>query len=271
MRRVLAGKSRVRWALGCGALALAGAAHAGLFDDDEARRAILDLRARIQAADDASKARDAELARANAAVLEQLQQLMQLRGSLLELNNQLEAQRVEAARLRGAQEQLAREIGEMQRRQKDVAQLIEDRLRKLEPQMVSFEGKDFLVEPEEKRLQDEAIATLRSGDFNKAAVQLSAFLRRFPTSGYALSTRFWLGNALYGKKEYKDAIGTFRALVAEAPDHPRAPEAMLSVASCLLEMKDAKAARRTLEDLLRTYPQSEAAIAAKERLGSIKG
>ena len=78
-------------------------AHAGLFDDEEARKAILDLRARIQASDDASRARVGELDKANNQVFEQL------RRSLLDLNAQLEAQRADNAKLRGSQEQVARE------------------------------------------------------------------------------------------------------------------------------------------------------------------
>jgi TolA-binding protein len=35
-------------------------------------------------------------------------------------------------------------------------------------------------------------------------------------------------------------------------------------------MKDAKGARTTLNELMKTYPQSEAAQAGKERLASIK-
>jgi tol-pal system protein YbgF len=252
-----------------GTLVAAGAAaHAGLFDDEEARRAILDMRARIQAGDEASRARTAELARTHAQLLEQLQQL---RASLLDLNGQLESQRAELARLRGTQEQLARDVAEVQRRQKDVAQGVDERLRKLEPQAATIDGKEILVEPDERRLHDEAMATLRSGDFNKAASQLSAFLRRYPTSGYALTARFWLGNALYGKKDYREAIAIFRSFVTEAPDHPRAPEALLSLANSQLEMKDAKGARRTLEEVVKSYPTSEAAVAAKERMGSIKG
>ena len=81
---------------------------------------------------------------------------------------------------------------------------------------------------------------------------------------------FWLGNAQYGKREYKEAIASFRALLAAAPDHPRAPEALLSVANCQIELKDAKAARRTIDELLKTYPKSEAAQAGKERLASLK-
>ena len=35
-------------------------------------------------------------------------------------------------------------------------------------------------------------------------------------------------------------------------------------------MKDTKGARKTVEDLIKTYPRSEAAQAGKERLASLK-
>ena len=253
----------------------AGPAQAGLFDDDEARRAILDLRARIQAADDASKQRSSELARGQADLArgntELIEQVQQLRRSLLELNAQLESQRAEMARLRGSQEQLARDVAELQRKQRDGVQGVDERLRKLEPQLVSLDGREFKADADEIRLHDEAMTTLRAGDFNQAAIQLGAFLKRYASSGYAPVARFWLGNALYGKKDYKEAIATFRAFVADLPEHPRAPEALLSVANCQLEMKDNKGARRTLEEVQKSYPKSEAAAAAKERLASVKG
>ena len=63
----------------------------------------------------------------------------------------------------------------------------------------------------------------------------------------------------------------FRTLVANAPTHPRAPEALLAVANCQIEMKDVKTARKTLDELQKTYPASEAAAAGKERLATLKG
>jgi tol-pal system protein YbgF len=81
---------------------------------------------------------------------------------------------------------------------------------------------------------------------------------------------FWLGNAQYATRDYKDAVTNFRALVAKNPEHLRAPEAVLSVANCQLELKDTKGARATLTNLVKAYPQSEAAVAAKERLASLK-
>jgi TolA-binding protein len=45
---------------------------------------------------------------------------------------------------------------------------------------------------------------------------------------------------------------------------------MLSIGNCQIEVKDARAAKKTLETLVKTYPQSEAAVAAKERLVRLK-
>ena len=59
-------------------------------------------------------------------------------------------------------------------------------------------------------------------------------------------------------------------MLAAVPNHERAPEATLSIANCQIEMKDTKAARKTLEDLLKAYPNSEAAVAAKDRLARLK-
>jgi tol-pal system protein YbgF len=254
--------------VGLAAALFAPGAQAGLFDDDEARRAILDLRQRLEQSNEQARARQAEqLARVN----DQLtQQMAQLKRSLLDLNDRIDAMSAESAKLRGQNEQLTREVAELQRQQKDVAQGVEDRIRKLEPQKAMLEGQEILVDPEEKRVYDEAMAVLRRAEFAGAAQALVAFQKRYPASPYRESVLFWLGNAQYGQREYKEAIATFRALVTAAPQHPRAPEAVLAIANCQLELKDPKAARRTLTDLMAAYPKSEAAVAGRERLASIK-
>ena len=63
----------------------------------------------------------------------------------------------------------------------------------------------------------------------------------------------------------------FRAFVTAVPAHPRAPEALLALANCQIEMKDNRAARKTIEELVKAYPASEAAAAGKERLVNLKG
>jgi len=158
----------------------------------------------------------------------------------------------------------------VQRKQRDLGQAVDDRLRKVEPQKVTLDGREFSADPEEKRQYDEAIALLRAGDFDKASQALSAFLKRWPASGYAAAARYWLGNALYGKRDYKEAIAAFRAFLAAAPDSERAGEAMLAIANSQAEMKDKAGARKTLDELIKAYPKSEAAAAARERLVALR-
>lgn len=235
-------------------------AHAQLFADDDARKAILDLRSRLAASEEQARARNAELN----------EQLQALRRSLLDINGQLEAMRGETARLRGSNEQLLRDVSEMQLKQRDLGQTVDDRLRKVEPQKVSVDGREFNVDPEEKRQYEDAITLLRAGSFDKAAQAFGAFQARWPASGYGASALYWQGNALYGKRDYKEAIAVFRAFLTKSPDSERASEAMLAIANSQAEMKDKVGARKTLDELIKAYPKSEAAVAGKERLAALK-
>ena len=230
-----------------------------LFDDDEARKAILELRQKV----DAQQTRNVEeLRKAN-------EDTAQLRRSMLELASQIEGLRAELARLRGQDEQLAREIAEVQRKQKDMTQGVDDRLRKFEPSKVTADGKEFVASPAEVRDFDTALAMLRKGEFAPAQAAFLEFLTRYPNTGYKPSALFWLGNAQYALRGYKEAIANFKSVVALAPDGPRAPEAALSIANCQVELKDTKAARKTLEDLVKVFPESEAASVAKDRLSKL--
>ncbi|MEO7885597.1 MAG: tol-pal system protein YbgF [Polaromonas sp.] len=235
-------------------------ANAGLFEDDEARRAILDLRQKV----------DASQLKMGDDVRKSTEDNAQLRRSVLDLSNQIEALRNELANLRGQNENLTRSVTEMQRTQKDLTQGVDERLRKFEPGKVSVDGKEFVADPAEKQEFESALATLRKGDFAAAQTSFVTFLKRYPQTGYRTSALFWLGNAQYALRNYRDAVTNFRSLVAAEPDHLRAPEALLSLANCQVELKDPKSARKTLEDLVKAYPQAEAASVAKERLAKLK-
>lgn len=241
--------------------ALGGAsAHAALFEDEEARRAILELRQRVEALQAANQRGGDEVR----------QEVVQLRRSMLDLQSQIETLRRDQATLRGQNEQLLRDVAELQRRQKDIAQGMDERLRQFEPTKVTVDGQEFLADPAEKRDFEAALAVFRTGKFADAVPVFGTFLRQYPRSGYVPSARFWLGNAQYATRDYKEAIANFRAMLTAAPDHARAPEAALSIANCQIELKDTRGARKTLEDLLKSYPQAEAAGAARERLSRLK-
>lgn len=251
----------------------AHSAHAGLFDDEEARKAILELRVKVdqhRQTQDALNAQNAEAKRQQDKALQEANENnATLRRSLLDLQNQIEALRADVARMRGQEEQMAREISELQRRQKDLAQGVDERVRRFEPMKVQLDGREFMAEPAEKRDFDNAFAQFRKPDYAAASSAFADFIRRYPQSGYVPSSLFWLGNAQYANKDYREAIANFRSLIGAAPDHPKSPEAALAMANSQIELKDNRAARKTLEDLMKAYPQSEAAGAAKDRLARL--
>jgi tol-pal system protein YbgF len=226
-------------------LLLSIGANAGLFEDDEARRAILDLRQRVD---------------------RQGEEIQNFQRGLLEQQNQFETLRAEIARLRGEKEELSQEL----RRAQELSQGVDDRLKRFEPSAVKVDGVEFVADPSETKAYEDALALFRKGDFGPSSTAFNDFIKRYPKSGYVVPSLFWLGNAQYANRSYTNAISNFNTLLSKAPNHMRAPDAMLSVANCQLELKDLKAARKTLADVVKAYPHTEAASAANERLAKLK-
>ena len=231
-------------------------AHAGLFEDDEARRAILDLRKKLDS--------QSEEIKKNAEDIKKFQ------SNLIEQQNLFENLRNEIQRVRGEKEELTQELRKQQAAAQAQSQVIDERLKKFEPIKVKLENNEFLAEPTEIRFYEAALAAFRKGEFSNASEGFIDFNKRYPNSGFGSISLFWLGNAQYANREYKEAIKNFNNLLTKEPEHSRAPDAMLSVANCQLEMKDVKSARKTLEELMKKYPQTESAAAAKERLSKLK-
>ena len=103
--------------------------HAGLFDDDEARKAILELRERVETnrrAAEAAATRNAE------ELKKAIEESAPLRRSLLDLQGQIDALKLELARVRGQDEQKTRDLAETQRMVRDLTARLNERIAKLE-------------------------------------------------------------------------------------------------------------------------------------------
>ncbi|MQA42367.1 tol-pal system protein YbgF [Rugamonas aquatica] len=225
-------------------------AHAGLFDDDEARKALLDLRAKVEAMRGELNARI---------------DTKSDKSSTLDLVNQNEVTLQEVAKLRGQIEVLSNELANAQKRQKDFYVDLDARLRKLEPREVTIDGKTAQVDPNEQKTYEAAYKIFLAGDYKAGGTAFTEFLQRYPGSSYAANAQYYLGSSYFAQRDCKGAISAQLLVLKNYPDSPRAPEAMLNIASCQSELKD-KAAKKTLQDLIKAYPDSAAAVTAKERL-----
>ncbi len=232
---------------------------AALFGDDEARKAILDLRAKVTEQDKQLRDKDAELA-------VRLDRLEAANRAQLELANTIDALRREIATLRGQVETLTHEVTTVQKRSRDLYTDLDTRMKALEPVAATVDGKQATVERSEQAAYDAALVQFRNSDFRGAASGLQSFLARWPRSAYAASAHYWLGNSLFATKDYRAAIAAQQVVIDRFADSPRTPDALLNIAASYTELNDRNRARATLQKIIADYPNTESSKLAEERL-----
>jgi len=277
-------------------------AHAGLFDDDEARRRIDALRKEL-----------AQQGLDNEARIQKLEDQLRNIG-VVELVQQLEQMNQEIARLRGQIEVLANENQQLQKRQRDFYLDLDSRLKRLEPAPAGGSvppsganpppatppappasasappatpaGPQFGPAPaasgsssappsredqaREMRAYDEASNLFRRNDFGAAVEAFRAFLKDHPSSALAPNATYWIGISYANMKDYGHALAAQEELLAKHPQSAKAPDALLAIAAIQAEQGDAPSARNTLEDIIARYPSSEAAGKARTRLAALR-
>jgi tol-pal system protein YbgF len=232
-----------------GSAMMALPAHAGMFDDDQARQAILDLRTKTDSL-------SSQLGAAQRTILDQQNRLDQL-------NQQV-------ATLRGQNEDLTNQVATLQKQQKDYYTDLDGRLKKFEPQQQTVDGVEGTVQPGETDAFNAASQQFRNGDFKNAATSFRTFITKYPQSPYQPTAQYWLGNALYALRDYKGSTAAWQGVVQKYPQHPRAPEALLAIANNQLEQGQKAAAKKTLEQIVAQYGGSDVAQSAQSKLSQIK-
>jgi tol-pal system protein YbgF len=239
-----------------------GAARAGLFDDDEARRDLSALRAQVGVN---QKAAEERLSRIEL-LLTRIETLVQDRA--IELTKVIEELKQDLARMRGQIELQANQIETLDRRQKDLYVDLDARLRKFEANAQAQEklaaaGPDPLIEG---KAYEAALNQFKVGNYQSSIAAFQSFLTTYPNSQQVSSAQYWIGNAYYALRDYKTAIAAQQKLLTSWPDSAKAPDALLNIASCQAEMGEVKAARETLQSVLKKFPNTPAADQAKQRL-----
>ena len=237
-----------------GAALASPASHAALFGDDQK---LDQLRRQVDANQKSLEERLAKL-EANAAD----------RRAILDLAGQLDQLRADLARMRGQVEVLTNQIETAEKRQKDLYLDIDTRLRKLEQPKEQAGTAETSASPAETKGYEAALNQFKLGNYPMAISAFQGFLVTYPSSPLAPSAQYWIGNAYYAQRDFKNAIAAQQKLLTAWPDSSKAPDAMLNMASSQEASGDRSGARKTLEALLQKYPTSSAAASAKQRLAS---
>ena len=124
--------------------------------------------------------------------------------------------------------------------------------------------------PGEQEAYIKAVEPLKQRHFEEAAVSLTDFIARFPGSANADKAHFWLAETHYVNRNIPDALKEFQTLLRDYPKSSKVPGALLKIGYIQDDAKDPKAARATLEELIRRFPQSGEAKLAQGRLDQMQ-
>ena len=227
-------------------------AHAGLFDDDQARGQIEQLRGDL-----AEQAKKMDSGFATSA-----------RGQI-DLANQIEALKAEIAKLRGQVEVQSYDIDTAKKRQTDFYADLDSRLRKLESaaQAAAAPAAAAPVDPvAETRAYEAALTLFKAAKYKDALVAFQGFIKNHGASTLAPSAHYWAASTFYQLREYVKAAEMFATVPAGWPNDAKAPDALLGQANSLKEAGEAKGARKIFETLIQKYPDSSAAKTARQHL-----
>ncbi len=119
-------------------------------------------------------------------------------------------------------------------------------------------------------LYGRAFDALKAANYPEAISGMSGFVTQFPTHPLADNAQYWLGQTYYVTRDYAKAIDAFTALGSRSPDSSKAPDALLKKGLSELSLGRNDAARASFNEVLRRYPQNDAARAAREQLGRLR-
>lgn len=111
-----------------------------------------------------------------------------------------------------------------------------------------------------------AVEPLKQRRFEEAAVALSDFIARYPNSANADKAHFWLAETHYVNRDVTAALKEFQGVLKDYPKSSKVPGALLKIGYIQDDAKDPRAARATLQELIRRFPQSGEARLAQSRL-----
>jgi TolA-binding protein len=117
-----------------------------------------------------------------------------------------------------------------------------------------------------EELFNNAYANYNHGEYSTAAEGfLLAYGLAEPTDlkGRCL---YWLGECHYRNREFDMAITCFTQLEIEFPSHPILSSAIFKKGYAYLEKRETQKGKQTLQHLLNTFPESEEASLARDRL-----
>ena len=93
----------------------------------------------------------------------------------------------------------------------------------------------------------------------QAVLEFVDFMAKYPRHPLAANAQYWIGEAYYVQRDYRQALTEFQKVPHVVAESPKVPDALLKVGLCYRNLRDESRARQTWDRVVKDYPKSQAA------------
>jgi tol-pal system protein YbgF len=120
--------------------------------------------------------------------------------------------------------------------------------------------------PAPRELYSQAYADYARGNYDLAIQGFSEYIRNYPGTDFTDNAQYWIGECLYGKKLYAEAIEAWNVLFKDYPSSDKLPDARVKKGMALEKQGRRSQALIEYRYVVDRFPNSQAARIARERL-----
>ncbi|HHF3092577.1 TPA: tol-pal system protein YbgF [Vibrio diabolicus] len=205
--------------------------------------------------------------------VERLERLLQNRNRVqLQMQQQIDLMSQEISELRGQLERNSYEMKQMLQRQRELFVEL-DRVRgeikssaPVQEAKPAKTGGQYTPNVDEQTAYQNAVdLILKKRDYTGAIAAFQQFQKDYPDSTYSANSHYWLGQLYFAKKQDKDAVKSFAAVVSYKDSNKRA-DALLKLGEIAERNNNAAQAKKYYQQVVDEYPGSASAKLASSKL-----
>jgi len=118
-------------------------------------------------------------------------------------------------------------------------------------------------------LYDRGYTLYHQGRYLDAEATFQRFLQAHPLTELSDNAQFWIGESRYARGDIRGALAAFRETLQRYPNGNKVPDALIKEGDCLTSLGDRDGARERYDEVIRRFPSSAAAVMANERLAAL--
>src|SRR5712692_9423581 len=177
--------------------------------------------------------------------------------------------------LRGQMETYLFKLGEMEKGLKKLEGDTDQRLTDLQgtdaakAAAARRKAEDLPRPSDKKQFLALAESKASAGDLALARVLYGEFIKKWPKDELSGEAHYGLGEAFYADNKCREALFEYGKVIKEFSKTKSAPSSYLRSAECFGKLKMNDESRLALEEVVKSYPKSDAAKEAKQRLAEL--